>query len=228
MANAERRYDHVVFDLDGTLVDSRADLVAAVNHALGEMGLAALPFDTVCAYIGEGAHRLLEQSLGSAADSRVDEAVRRFLPYYGAHLLDRTVPYPGIPETLSALARAGALLSVATNKPEAMSRAILDGLGLASCFRAVVGPDTVGARKPDPAALRRVMESCGSAPEQTLFVGDSGIDVATARAAQVDFCGVAWGIRPHELRAAGARIVAAPAELLDVVRCGLRPPIDNA
>ena len=145
-----RAFEHVVFDLDGTLVDSRLDLSAAVNHVLRTFGLPELPLETVCQYIGQGARVLVQRALGPAHEGRLDEGLEVFLTYYGTHLLDHTVAYDGIPETLAALADAGVVLSVLTNKPAAMSRAILDGLRLLSHFAAVVGGDSLPLRKPDP------------------------------------------------------------------------------
>lgn len=217
------KYDLVIFDLDGTLVDSRADLAAAVNRVLRAMALPELPFEVVCGFIGEGARRLLQRSLGPSNECRVDEALASFFADYGEHLLDRTRPYPGVPEVLRALADLGLALTVATNKPEAMSRAILDGLGLLPLFSGLVGGDTLGVRKPDPAAVFELTGRAAVPRERTLFVGDSGIDVETARVAGVAFCGVAWGIRPGDLRAAGVPTIEAAAELLDVVRRGVHP-----
>lgn len=211
------RYDHVVFDLDGTLVDSAADLTAAVNEVRRSFGLAVLPGATVTGYIGEGVRRLVERAL-PADEARLDEALRRFMTYYGAHLLDATRPYPGIAEMLTALVGRGVILSVLTNKPTALSRAILDGLGLLPHFVAVIGGDALDTRKPDPAGLVSLRGFTNTPSARMLVVGDSAIDLQTARAAGFDFCGVAWGFRPADLRAAGAqRIVATPAELLDVV-----------
>lgn len=220
---ANLKYDLVIFDLDGTLVDSRADLAAAVNHVRRAMGLPELPFDVVCGFIGEGARRLVQRSLGPENEPRLEEALATFFEYYGAHLLDRTRPYPDIPETLRALNDQGLVLAVATNKPEAMSRAILDGLALSPLFSGLVGGDTLGVRKPDPAAIFDLTGRLGVPRARTLFVGDSGIDEQTARAAAVEFCGVAWGLRPADLRAAGAPMIEAAGELLGVVRCGVHP-----
>lgn len=213
-------FRHVIFDLDGTLIDSRADLVAAVNHVLATMGLPALPFETACSYVGEGARRLMQRALGAENEGRIDVALSRFLDYYGAHLLDRTLPYHGVGALLADLRRRDLSLSVLSNKPERLSRAILTGLDLLQFFIAVLGPESAGARKPDPAGVLRLMTSAGARRDETIVVGDSDVDRQTAAAAGVAFCGVAWGIRPAELRAAGARIIDRPAELLFVVEQG--------
>jgi phosphoglycolate phosphatase len=212
------RYDLVVFDLDGTLVDSREDLVAAVQHMLRRLGATPLPSETVVGYVGEGARRLVEQSLGGADEARVDEGLAVFRAYYAEHLLDRTLAYPEIPATLERLAAAGCRISVLTNKPEAMSRALLHGLGLLDRFAALIGGDTLATRKPDPQGLLHLAAQAGVAPERALLVGDSQIDVAAARAAGVAFCGALWGFFPERLRRARPeRTVARPLDLLAVV-----------
>lgn len=217
----QRVYDHLIFDLDGTLVDSRADLAAAVNHMLRTLGLAELPPATVCEYIGEGARMLVQRALGPARRERLEDGLQVFLGYYGTHLLDCTRPYDGIPETLTALTEHGVVLTVLTNKPEAMSRAILDGLGLSSHFAAVVGGDSLPVRKPDPAGIGTLLSATRTLPERTLLVGDSLVDVETARAARVAFCGVAWGLRIADLRAARLeRLIDHPSELLRVIERG--------
>src|SRR5437867_12640403 len=122
-------YDHVAFDLDGTLIDSRADLTAAVNHVLRGLGLAELPPATLYRYVGDGARVLVERALGPEHQDRLEAAVEAFMAYYAAHLLDATRPYPGVEEALAALAARGVACSVLTNKPHAMSRATLAGRG---------------------------------------------------------------------------------------------------
>lgn len=211
-------YAHVAFDLDGTLVDSRADLAAAVNHVLRSLGLPPTDVDSVSRHVGDGARVLVERSLGPGNRALVERGLGIFMEYYGRHLLDATRPYPGIPEALAALVACGVALSVLTNKPAAMTQAIVDGLGLAPRFVAIVGGDSLGVRKPDPAGLAHLRKLTGTPRERMLLVGDSAIDVRTARAGDVAFCGVAWGLAPDGLRAAGAeRILTHPAELVGVV-----------
>jgi phosphoglycolate phosphatase len=216
-----RSFDHIVFDLDGTLVDSRRDLTAAVNHVLRAFGGAELPLETVCQYIGEGARVLVQRALGPAHQDRVDEGLAGFLTYYGAHLLDHTRPYEGIPATLADLGARGIVLSVLTNKPAAMSRAILDGLGLLARFAAVIGGDSLAVRKPEPAGIDYLLTATATSRARTLLVGDSLVDAATARAAQIAFCGVAWGLRHADLVAAHvAQIIERPSQLVLVVDTG--------
>jgi phosphoglycolate phosphatase len=218
----KRTYDHVVFDLDGTLADTRDDLVDAVNHVLRTLHLPVLPSETICQYIGEGARLLVERSLGNQHRDRVEEAVALFLPYYAAHLLDRTRAYPGVAEVASALHDRGVMLSLLSNKPEKMSRAILDGLGLLSAFTIVLGADSVPVRKPDPSGIECLLDQTGTPRERMLLIGDSKIDLETARAARIAFCGVAWGIRPGELlRTPGVpRGIHQAEDLLAVVETG--------
>jgi phosphoglycolate phosphatase len=221
---AVRHYRHVCFDLDGTLVDSRADLAEAANHVLRSLGREPLPAETLWSFVGEGARRLVERALGDAPPDLVDEALDRFMERYRAHLLDRTVPYPGVVEVLGALARRGMVLSVLSNKPEAMSRAILGGLGLADLFFAVLGGDSLPTRKPDPAGVEWLLAAAGTERQEMLLVGDSGVDVRTARAAGIDFCGVAWGLTPDGMWAERpARVIDAAADLLAVVDGGDGP-----
>jgi len=211
-------YDHVIFDLDGTLVDTRIDLSLAVNHVRRGLGLPDLPLDVVCRMVGEGARILVQRALGPEPGCSIDDALARFLAYYGAHLLDHTQAYPGVRELLAALTARGVLLSVLTNKPAAMSQAIVDGLGLSGYITHLIGGDSLPVRKPDPAGIERLCQLAGVGPARTLVVGDSAIDARTARAAGVTFCGVAWGFAPDTLRALGADpIIEQPAELLRVV-----------
>jgi phosphoglycolate phosphatase len=209
----------IIFDLDGTLIDSRADLTAAVNHVLRGFAVPELPIEVVTGYVGEGARLLVQRALGVSNSALFDEGLRQFLAYYGAHLLDHTHPYPGVREMLVALAARGATLSVLSNKPQAMSRAILDGLGLSSHFVAVLGGDSLPARKPDPAGVEYLCALTGTPADRVLVVGDSLVDLRTAAAAAVDFCGVTWGFAPEALRAAApARIIDDPHELLGLAK----------
>jgi phosphoglycolate phosphatase len=221
MTSAGIVYEHVAFDLDGTLIDSRADLTAAVNHVLRGLGLAELPPATLYRYVGDGARVLVERALGPAHRDRLEAGVEAFMAYYTAHLLDATRPYPGVEDALVALAANRVACSVLTNKPEAMSRAILEGLGLAARFVAIAGGDSLPVRKPDPAGLERLRALTRTARERMLLVGDSGIDVRTARAGGVAFCGVAWGLAPEALAAAQPeRIITHPHELIALVEGG--------
>jgi phosphoglycolate phosphatase len=185
--------DHVakviIFDLDGTLVDSRADLAASGNHARGMVGLPPLPLATVTGYVGDGLERLIERLVPDAG--RRPEARDAFGAYYAAHCCDATRPYDGMCETLDSLLAAGWLLGVATNKPLAFTCAILAGCGLDFRIAAVRGGD--GTRKPDPGQLLSILTELDGDPEQAWMVGDHHTDIRAGRAAgcRVLFC--AWG-----------------------------------
>jgi phosphoglycolate phosphatase len=191
----------VVFDLDGTLIDSVADLATALNHTLKELDPSTrpLPLDRVRTFVGEGARVLVDRSLEAVSlDVPVDRALAVFMRHYADHLLDATRPYPGIPELLQ---RLNGRLAVLTNKPGEMSRRILDGLGLAQHFFAIYGGDDLPWRKPDPRGLVRLVEESSIARDQAVLVGDSAIDVRTARGAGVRVIGVTWGLAPESLEA---------------------------
>ncbi len=208
----------IVFDLDGTLVDSRRDLADATNLTLESYGASPLPVDRVAAMVGEGARTLVERALAAAGleATPVDEALARFRSLYDARLLVHTRPYDGIVDVVRAAAAAGNRLGVLTNKPEAPSKRLIDAFGLSPFFRWLIGGDSGFPRKPDPAGLRHLIAQAGVAPTSTLHVGDSDIDAATARAAGVRFCLARYGF--GELRApvvlqAGEWAVRSPGEI---------------
>ena len=183
----------VVFDLDGTLIDSRLDLAESTNEMLGTYGAAPLPVDAVTAMVGEGAKVLVARALGAAGlDVDVADGLTRFREIYDRRLLVHTRPYEGIEQAVSLLGKAHTL-AVLTNKPEAPSRRLLDAFGLGPHFQEVIGGDSGPARKPDPEGLMRLMELCGADTTDTWLVGDSMIDVETARRAGVRMCVALYG-----------------------------------
>jgi len=191
----------LVFDLDGTLVDSTRDLAAATNAALRRVApdAKALPVETILGFVGNGARVLVEKTLRHAGlDLPADEVLPVFLECYERGLLDTTRPYPGIPEALEALETCP--LAVLTNKPGPLARKLLEGLGLAPRFARIWGPGDVPARKPDGAGLALLMKELGATPATTWMIGDSPVDLQTARAASVRIAGVTWGLAPEELR----------------------------
>jgi phosphoglycolate phosphatase len=206
----------VVFDLDGTLVDSSGDLASAVNAALARVrpGTPALPVDTVRTMIGEGATRLVAKALAHAGlDLPAEDVLPVFMDCYSARLLETTRPYPGIPELLAELPPR--VLAVLTNKPGDMSRTILEGLGLLPLFLRVIGGGDLATRKPDPEGLLRLVAEAGVDVRETVLVGDSAVDVRSARAAGVRMVGVDWGFDPQSLRRDPPDVlVSRPAELL--------------
>jgi phosphoglycolate phosphatase len=187
----------LIFDLDGTLIDSRRDLIRSVNATLGEMGREQLHEDTVSGYIGHGAAQLVAQALGNrATEPERERALKFFLAYYEEHKLDSTCAYPGVPEALEHLAAFP--MAILTNKPVRVSARILEGLGLAKYFRAVYGGDSFETRKPDPQGAQTILREFGAAPAEAMLVGDSEIDVQTARNAGTLAAAVNYGFGTHD------------------------------
>jgi phosphoglycolate phosphatase len=190
--------DLLIFDLDGTLVDSKLDLAHAVNAARAHMGLAPIDNDRVYSYVGDGAPVLMRRVLGpEASEAEVQKALEFFLQYYGEHKLDYTRPYPGVPEALEQLSGAGVQMAVLTNKPVKVSRAILEGLGLGKYFARIYGGNSFEQKKPDPIGVEALLSELGVGRERTMMVGDSAVDIRTARHAAIKVCGVTYGFQPE-------------------------------
>jgi len=187
----------IVFDLDGTLIDSAADLAAAINSMLADFGCAPLPVPEVRAMIGDGVAMLVARALKARQFERADhaEAAQIFMRHYEADATSRTTAFPGTDEALQALHAAAIPLAVCTNKPERISSRILVKLGLAKYFARVVGGDSLPYRKPDPRVLRHLLEGFGAGREDALLVGDSEVDAATASSAGVPFVLMKHGYR---------------------------------
>ena len=215
----------VVFDLDGTLIDSRLDLAESTNEMLGTYGAAALPVDRVAMMVGEGARVLVERALAAAGlNPSEPEALRRFLEIYGRRLLNHTRPYDGIPDAVAMLGRTHRL-AVLTNKPAAPTQRLLEAFNLAPFFGRVIGGDSVYPRKPDPASLRAMMKEEGTSAEDTWLVGDSMIDVRTARNAGVRMCVVLYGFGQlrGELELDGSEaVVRTASEIPDVIAANMK------
>ena len=191
----------VVFDLDGTLVDSSRDLATAVNATLAQVapGAEPLPLETVRAFVGDGAGVLVARTLARVGLTLTPEQVLPvFLECYASCLLESTVLYPSVREALDLLRPR--LLAVLTNKPGDMSRAILAGLGVADCFFRIYGGGDLATRKPDPGGLHRLLEEAGVTAGEAVLVGDSAVDVRTGRAAGVRTVGVTYGLDPVGLQ----------------------------
>ncbi len=183
----------LVFDLDGTLVDSSQDLADSVNALLQELGAPALPPDAVTGMVGDGAAVLVRRALVKAGvEVSPRQALDRFLYHYDKRLLATTKPYAGMVETLEAL-RPTYALAVLTNKPANASMRLLEGLGLLEFFSDVIGGDTPFGRKPDPAGLLALVSKATATPETTLLVGDSPVDLATAQRADARICLARYG-----------------------------------
>ena len=187
----------LIFDLDGTLIDSKQDLIRSVNAMLVEVGRGQLHEETISGYIGHGAPTLVARALGNGARAEQrEQALKFFLAHYEAHKLDSTRPYPGVAEALREL--RGFPMAVLTNKPVRVSRRILEGLGLEKYFRTVYGGNSFETKKPDPLGARRIVEELGATVEETMMVGDSEVDVQTARNAGTLAAAVNYGFGTHD------------------------------
>jgi phosphoglycolate phosphatase len=187
----------IVFDLDGTLVDTAPDLVAALNAVLARAGYGAMRYDDARTMIGGGARHMLERALSrqgvAAAPADLDRMFADFIPYYAAHIADHSRPFPGLEQSLDRLAAQGARFAVCTNKLERLSVLLLERLGLAGRFAAICGQDTFGIAKPDPELLRRTIARAGASLETAVMIGDSIADVTIARGAGVPVIAVDFG-----------------------------------
>jgi phosphoglycolate phosphatase len=190
----------LIFDLDGTLIDSKIDLALSVNGMLEHMGRAPIPHDTIYSYVGNGAPLLVRRALGEGVtDAEVEKGLAYFLAYYKEHMLDNTVPYPGVREGLALLEKRR--MAVLTNKPVRFSTWILAGLGLLRHFRYVYGGNSFERKKPDPMGVEILLRDFEATPQEAMIVGDSDVDVRTARNSGVWACGVSYGLGTEGLRA---------------------------
>ncbi len=187
----------LAFDLDGTLIDSKADLANSVNATRSWMNLGPLPMAQVSSYVGNGAPMLVKRALPDANEAQLAEALRYFLDYYREHMLDETTLYPGVREALDELHAAGKHLAILTNKPARFSETLIERLGLDGHFFRIYGGNSFTEKKPHPVGLQALMDERGIAPEHTVMVGDSSVDILTARNAGALACGVAWGFQPE-------------------------------
>jgi phosphoglycolate phosphatase len=219
LGRASRPVDLLIFDLDGTLIDSKLDLAISVNAARGHLGLAPLDLAVIMTYVGYGAPILIQKALaGQTSESQIAQALEFFLDYYGRHALDSTRFYPGVRESLERLHRGAKRLAILSNKPVAISRMIIEGLNAAELFFRVYGGDSFGAKKPDPAGIAQLMRETGVGPDATMMIGDSMVDVQAARNAGVRSCGVRFGFAPDAFdRAPPDLVVGHMEELADWV-----------
>jgi len=210
----------VIFDLDGTLIDSRLDLVHSVNAALRHIGRPELPEDVIASYVGDGAPILIQRALGGET---IDEALVRkglefFLSYYRAHKLDHTTVYPGIVEALAAIQNSGngtpRKMAVLSNKPVVPSRSIVEALGLGRFFTQVYGGNSFASKKPEPEGALKLLQESGARPDQAVIVGDSHTDIETGQNAGLWTVAVTYGFAPHTLEGQHPDIVVDhPREL---------------
>ncbi len=187
----------LIFDLDGTLIDSKQDLIHSVNAMLRELGRRELAEETISGYIGHGAPQLVTRALGDGCtEEERQRALQFFLSYYELHKMDTTCAYPGVPETLEKLASIP--MTVLTNKPVRISVRILDAMGLSKYFRAIYGGNSFETKKPDPLGARTILRELGAEPSEVLLVGDSEVDVQTARNAGTLAAAVNYGFGVHD------------------------------
>ncbi|MGA8022310.1 MAG: HAD-IA family hydrolase [Candidatus Acidiferrales bacterium] len=199
----------LIFDLDGTLIDSKLDLAHSVNAMLEHMGREAHVHETIFGFIGDGAAMLVWRALGEGVtEAEVERGLDYFLKYYRAHMLDNTVAYPGVREALAELAgdstqarHPARAMTVLTNKPVVFSCAILEGLGLSRYFRFVYGGNSFARKKPDPMGVEVLLRDLQASPPEALMIGDSDVDIKTARNAGIFACGVSYGFGLAGLRA---------------------------
>ena len=208
MIKFQRQFDPsqiklLIFDLDGTLIDSRLDLIHSVNAMLRHLGRTDLPGDVIASYVGDGAPTLIRRALGDPRDESVIKAgLEHFLTYYRAHKLDHTHVYGGVKEMLTVLHNSNSIhrqMAVLSNKPVIPSRAIVEALGLAGFFTHIYGGNSFSTKKPDPKGAQTILKETRTRPEETLMVGDSSVDVITGRNAGLWTCGVTYGFAPHTL-----------------------------
>jgi phosphoglycolate phosphatase len=214
----------VIFDLDGTLIDSRLDLIHSVNAMLHHLGRPQLPGEVIATYVGDGAPMLVRRALGDPDDEKiVRQALDYFLAYYREHKLDHTHVYDGVHQALTSIrqSRNGhpRQMAVLSNKPVGPSRAIVDALGLSDFFAHVYGGNSFPTKKPDPLGAQTLLQQMNCAAHQTIMVGDSSNDILTGRNAGLWTCGVTYGFAPQSLELTPPDVmVDSPNELADVFR----------
>ena len=209
----------IIFDLDGTLIDSSTDLAISMNATRRHFGLPSIEPSLIYSYVGNGAAVLIERAMGvDVPAATLPDALRFFIDFYRAHALEHTKPYPGVPEMIADLSQAGHQLAVLTNKPVRISFDIIDALSLGGYFLRVYGGNSFPAKKPDPAGVFALMQEAKIAASETWLVGDSSVDVRTARNAGVRSCGVAWGFQPESFQVEPPDVVIQrPCELLQLI-----------
>lgn len=209
----------VIFDLDGTLVNSITDLGNACNYALRTLGYSEHAISTYNFMVGNGVRKLIERAEPDANQETVEKLLSLFREYYDSHLTDKTVPYPGIPELLRCLKDKGVAIAVASNKYQAAVSKIVPHFFPDIPFVSIAGHNPYIPTKPDPSIVFSILNQHPTPKNEVLYVGDSSVDIETARRACIESVGVSWGFRPiSELRGAYAdNIVTSPEEILDIV-----------
>ena len=214
--------DLLIFDLDGTLIDSKIDLANSVNATLEHLGRARIPNELVYSYVGNGVPALMRRALGGQPDEEeLRASVEYFLTYYRGHMLDFTALYPGVLSALDRLRDAGMKMSVLTNKPVNFSTALIAGLGLSGHFFRIYGGNSFPEKKPSPVGVEALLSESGVVRERAIMVGDSAVDIRTARNAGIRACGVTYGFQPETFESEPPDIlVDTMEELVDKVLAG--------
>ncbi|NCO83525.1 MAG: hypothetical protein COZ31_02410 [Nitrospirae bacterium CG_4_10_14_3_um_filter_44_29] len=205
----------IIFDLDGTLVDSSVDITNALNYAITAYGIKPLAVDDTIKIVGEGLTRLIEKIIGDNNASIKDSALDRFIQYYSEHLADFTKPYPGVTKTLEML--GGYKKAVISNKREALSKKLLEQVGLIKFFDAVLGSDSASERKPSPAPVKKVLEILGVEPHRAIIVGDSNFDIEAGKGAGVTTIAVTYGYRSREMLGSADFLIDNMNQLLTLI-----------
>jgi len=207
----------IIFDLDGTLIDSSVDITNALNHSLVPYGFQPLTVADTITMVGEGLTRLIDRIVGEGDAALKADVLQRFLGYYEDHILDNTREYPGVKETLERLDAANYRKAVISNKRESLSRMVLSGLGLLPFFEMIVGSDTTPERKPSPVPVLRVLADLRVRPQDALIVGDSNYDVDAGKAAGIATVAVTYGYRPREAIAHADYLIDRMVDLIPLV-----------
>jgi phosphoglycolate phosphatase len=216
----------LVFDLDGTLIDSRLDLIHSVNAMLQHIGRPALDGDVIASYVGDGAPALVRRAVGEMDDEAVFRAAMEyFLGYYRIHKLDHTTVYEGMAETLASLVTTSnevrRQMAVLSNKPVNPSRDIVQALGLGDFFVRVYGGNSFTTKKPDPLGVRTILQETDVVADEALMIGDSAVDIMTGRNAGLWTCGATYGFAPQSLEEVPPDVlIESPRELVELLRAG--------
>lgn len=211
-----KKIDLILWDLDGTLIDSKRDIANSVHYTLKTLGLPQISDELIYSFVGNGVTPLIQQSVSQPGGSTFKEALEIFMKHYNEHCLDTTLPFPGILDVLNQLSQT---MVVITNKSQGFSEKIIRGLGLDLFFKGIYGGDTSFPKKPDPAIVHHLLKQFGVSSEKTIIIGDSRVDMETGKNAGILTCGVTYGFRPRsELEEVGCDyLVGTPNELATIL-----------